>query len=135
MIGNKALGNQVGLTINGILQLGPKGATVFYWILCVLSLGFVAAAAFLSFHRLTRQQRLAFTADAIFLPSSRWSSDEIAIPYHEIVKLATAEISGQRFLYLYRNDNTKFTITASLLPTKVAFDEVRTLLEGKIDSL
>jgi hypothetical protein len=76
---------------------------------------------------------LAFTTDAILLPSSRWSSEETAIPYNEIVKLSSVEMNGQRFLYLYRN-NTKFTITASLLPSRESFDEVCIFLEKKMNS-
>lgn len=134
VIGLKARGNEEGLVINGIIHLGPNGATTVYWILCGLSIGFVAAAGMLTFHRLTHDQRLAFTSNAILLPASRWSTEETAIPFNEIVKLATAEVSGQRFLYLYRNNNTKFTITGSLLPSKQSFDEVRLFLEMKTQS-
>lgn len=133
-IGIKACGNQEGLVINGILQLGPNGATIFYWILCGLSIGFVAIAGMLIFHRLACDQRIAFTSNAILLPASPWSKEETTIPFNEIVKLASAEVSGQRFLYLYRNNNTKFTITGSLLPSKQSFDEIHTFLETKIQS-
>ena len=134
VLGDKALRNEQGLVINGIIQLGPTGATIFYWTLCILSFGFVVAAGLCALHRIITNQRLAFTSDAILLPFSRWSSKEIAIPYDEIVKLSSVEISGQRILYLYRNNNTKFTIAASMLPSRESFDEVCVFLEKKIDS-
>jgi hypothetical protein len=134
VLGIKAANNDRGLIINGIVELGPEGATVFYWVLTAASMGFVAAAVLIAYHRLTYRQRLAFGRSALIVPAWRWSRQEKEIAYQDIRELSTATISGQRFLNITHRGG-KFTITASLLPSKAAFEEVRELLAAKIRDL
>lgn len=131
VLGVKAAGNDRGLIINGIIELGPDGATIFYWVLCVCGVGFVAISAFLAYHRVTFHQRLAFGSTAVILPRSRWSPEEKVIVYRDISALSTARIHGARFLYVTHPGGTS-TIMASMLPSKAAFDEVCELLEAKV---
>ena len=135
VLGNVAAANDRGHVINGIIVLSHNTASVFYWILSALSLGFVAISALMVVHRLTHHQRIALTRDAIILPTSRSSSEETAIRYDEITALSITEISGQRFLYVTRSDGTKFTITGSLLTTKEAFDELSELLQTRFEGV
>ena len=132
-LGAKAAGNDRGLIINGVIKLGPIGATVFYWILAACSIGFVAASAFLAWQRLMYQQRLTFGPAALTVPKSRWSQDEKQIEYRDIQDLSTTTTSGQHFLIVTHADG-KFTITASMLPSKTAFDEVCDLLAAKVQA-
>ena len=60
------------------------------------------------------------------------SSKETTIGYDKIAALSVTKISGQRFLYVFRNDGTKFTIAASLLPTNEAFDELAEFLQERM---
>jgi hypothetical protein len=119
----KANGNERGLTINGIIELSAESATVFYWVLAALSIGFVAAAGFLAIVRLTVHQRIALGETSITIPRSRGSSEETVVPFGEIVELSTSEVSGQRFLKIVHNGG-KFTLTASMMPRKEDFDEI-----------
>src|SRR5437763_1577389 len=80
VLGTKANGNDRGLVINGIIELSADSATVFYWVLTALSLGFVAAAGFLAVVRLAIHQRIVFNEASITIPRSRWSSEEIRMP-------------------------------------------------------
>ena len=41
ILGAKASGNDRGLSVSGIIELSTDVATVFYWVLTVLSVGFV----------------------------------------------------------------------------------------------
>jgi hypothetical protein len=123
VLGAKANGNDRGLIINGIIELSAGGATVFYWVLAALSIGFVVVAGYLAIIRLTVHQRIALSETSITIPRSRWSSEEIAVPFGEIVELSESEVSGQRFLKIAYNGGT-FTLTASMLPKKEEFDEI-----------
>ena len=123
VLGAKAHENDRGLIINGIIELEPGGATIFYWVLAALSIGFVVAAGFLAIVRLTLHQRIGLTETCITIPRSRWSSEEVAVPFGEIVDLSTSQVSGQRFLNIVYNGG-KFTLTASMLPRKEDFDEI-----------
>lgn len=131
VLGSKAANNDRGVIINRIIELGPDGATAFYWGLAALSAGFVTIAAFLAYHRVTFHQRLAFGPAAMTVPASRWSREEKEIAYRDIASLSEATISGQRFLYVTHTGG-KYTITASMLPSKAAFGEVCELLAAKV---
>jgi len=131
VLGLKAFKNDRGLNISGILELSPENAKGFYWVLCWLSVGFVVAAGVLAVTRLWLRQRVAFTQSSILLPRSRWSSEEIVIDYEAITGLSTSAVAGQRFLHL-RHRGGKQTITASLLPSKAAFEEVCELLTARV---
>lgn len=130
VLGLKAANNDRGLIINRVIELGPDGATILYWVLAALSAAFVGIAAFLAYDRLTFMRRLAFGPTALIVPASRWSQEEQEIAYRDIVALSEATISGQRFLYVTHRGGT-FTVTASLLPCKAAFAEVCELLATK----
>ncbi|HVK57257.1 MAG TPA: hypothetical protein VM735_00635 [Candidatus Kapabacteria bacterium] len=50
-MGYKAIHNTAGIIINGILELGPTGATTFYWIICAGGAGFVLLGALITIRR------------------------------------------------------------------------------------
>src|SRR5262245_11917941 len=80
VLGAKANGNERGLIINGIFELSAEGATVFYWVLAALSVGFVVISGFLAIVRLMVHQRIALSATCITIPRSRWSAEEVTVP-------------------------------------------------------
>jgi hypothetical protein len=131
VLGTKAANNDRGVIINRLIELGPDGATAFYWVLTAIGAGLVAMAAFLAYHRLTFDHRLVFGPAAMTVPASLWSRAEKAIAYRDIVELSGAAIDGQRLLYA-RHAGGKYTIDASLLPSVAAFDEVCELLATKV---
>ena len=132
-LGTVAAFNDRGRVFFGIINLSPDSATIFYWVLCSLSIGFVAICALLAFHRLMHPQRIAFTSEAIILPKSRWSSTETAINYNDIASLSGTKVSGQRFLLVFRADGRRFTIAASHLPTRDSFDELCDTLQANLN--
>ena len=123
ILGAKANGNDHGLIINGIIELSADSATVFYWVLAALSIGFVVTAGFLAIVRLTVRQRIALSVTSITIPRSRWSSEEIAVPFGEIVELSASQVTGQRFLTIVYNAG-KFTLNASMLARKEDFEDI-----------
>ena len=123
VLGTKANSNDRGLIISGVIELSANGATIFYWVLAALSFGFVVIAGFLAVVRLTLHQRIVVGENCIAFPRSRWSSEEVTVPYNEIADVSASEVSGQRFLKIVYSGG-KFTITASMLPRKEDFDEI-----------
>src|SRR5262249_44457522 len=134
ILGAKAHGNDRGIILNHVIKLSPSGATTFYWVLCACSIGFVAIAAFLACHRLIFRQRIAFGPTALLVPASRWSSAEQQIGYRDVQALFIDQVSGQRFLYVTHSGG-QYAITASMLPSKAAFEEVCELLAAKVREL
>lgn len=127
----EARSNDRRLIINGIIELSVSEATTFYWVMRVLSMGFVVIACLLAVHRLRHQQRIAFTNTSLILPRSRWSQEERSINYTDISALSVTKINGQQFLNIVHGAG-KSAIGASLLPSKKIFNEVCELLEIKI---
>jgi hypothetical protein len=130
-LGHRATTNGRGLIIEGFIRLDPGQARVFYGVLAALSVGFVIASCFLAFHRLTFEQRLTFGPTVMTVPASRWSRATKRIAYRDIRQLSIATVSGQTFLHVHHVGG-KFTIVASMLPSREAFDDLRALLAAKL---
>jgi hypothetical protein len=131
VLGGRASDNRRGVIINGIIELGPDGATRFYYVLCAASVGFVVVSIVMAYHRLAFQQRLVFGTAAMTVPLSRWSRATKQIAYRDIQGMSITAVSGQTFLYVHHVGG-KYTIVASMLPSQEAFEEVRALLAAKI---
>lgn len=131
ILGNTAAHNHHGLIINGIIELGPGAATVFFWFLTVCSIGFVALNVLIAYHRLTYRQRIVFGPDAMTVPVSQWSREEKEIAYRDIQDVSTTVSQGIYFLYITHSGG-KFTITSSKLPSKAVFEEVCELLAERM---
>ncbi len=134
VLGISAFSNDGDLVINGIIHLSKGSATICYWVLCAMSLGFVVLAILMTIHRLTHHQRIAFTPQSILLPNSWWSSEEATVDYEDISTIAVTEINGQWILCIICDDGKRFTISASLLPTRESFDEVCDRLIDRVES-
>jgi hypothetical protein len=132
VLGSVAANNDRGLIINHMIELEARGATVFYWILMVCSLGMVGAVAFLVYHRLMYRQRIKLGMDSLIVPASRWSQEEKEIAYSDIQELSRSTINGNDFLHVKHVDG-KSTITASMMPSKAAFEEVCKLLAARFE--
>ena len=64
----KATHNRVGLIINGIITLGPTGATAFYWGLAAICGMVVPVALLLTLRGLASHQFLEVGRHALLLP-------------------------------------------------------------------
>jgi hypothetical protein len=131
VLGAKAFYNARGLILNGIIEMGPTGATVFYWVLFALSAIFVLIALLMICHRLAVRQRLVLGRTALIVPASFWSSGEKEIEYQDIQELTPLCASGQRWLYV-THAGGRHTIMGSMLPTAAAFDEICELLAARV---
>lgn len=123
----KATHNTVGLIINGIITLGPTGATVFYWVISTLGAGFVLMAILLTLRRIASPQTLELGTDALFLPHGRFQRQISRIAYADIQSVSEFQVSGQTFLYVTAS-GLRYTITASLFPDMETYSSVREFL-------
>jgi hypothetical protein len=123
VLGATARSNVRGLSFNGMIELSASGATVFYWVLTLLSIGFVVLAGCLAMVRLTLHQRITLTDTSITIPRSRWSKEEIVLSFGEINELSRSEVSGQRFLGITYNGG-KLSVAAAMLPTNDDFEQI-----------
>lgn len=127
VLGATARDNDRGLVINGIVELSRNGATFFYLGLALTSVLFVALFGLMAVVRLTLRQRIAFSETCLIVPRSRWSSNEVVVPFHEIRTISKSEVAGQHFLKIVHASG-KFTLNASLCPSWYDFDEICRLI-------
>lgn len=102
VLGYKALTNDKGLTLKGILEFGPLGATIFFWILTVLSALFVLVGVWTILTTLFHGvPDVVLTDTSIAFPVGFPIKRNFMLPYSDIAGLSNLEINGQRFLYLH----------------------------------
>lgn len=130
VMAHKAATNSVGAILNGIITLGPTGATAFYWVISGLSAGFVVMALLLTARCISSPQVLELGTEALLLPHGRFQKQTSRIVYSDIQAVSEAQVSGQRFLYVTAG-GLRFTITASLLPDAEAYAAVRDFLVSR----
>jgi hypothetical protein len=123
-MGYKAFHNDRGLIINGIITLGPAGATVFYWAVAGSSAMFVVGAILLTVRRLANPQTLELTEDGILLPHGFLQTRTTRIPYAEVKRVWEVQVSGQTFLYVATGER-RFSIMASLLPDMDSYRAIK----------
>ena len=129
-----ALTNRGGLIIGHpapIIELSPRGAAIFFWVLAAFFGCFFVFVGSLAVHRLMRSQRIAFTRTALLVPRSRWSADELAVPFGSITKIELHQIRHFRDLHVCHSGGL-VTIRSYLLPSRVAFDEIHQFLRERM---
>ncbi|MCW1923830.1 hypothetical protein OKA05_14780 [Luteolibacter arcticus] len=129
-MGYKAAHNTAGLTINRIITLGPTGATAFYWVISALGAGFVLAAIVAIARRIARPKVLELGTEALLLPHGILQRQTSRIAYADIVNVSEVQVSGQTFLYVTVG-GLRYTITASLLPDKETYSDIRAFLDSQ----
>lgn len=127
----KAAHNTVGLIINGIITLGPSGATVFYWLIAALGASFVFLALLLTVRRIASPQVLEVGVDALLLPHGRFQRQTSRIAYADIQGVSEVKVSGQTFLYVIAG-GLRYTITASLFADIGTYTAVRDFLVSHV---
>jgi hypothetical protein len=102
VIGQKASTNTKGLILNGIIEFSPSSASVFYWVLAVLSVLFVVAGGWTLLTTFIHGvPDIVLTDDAISFPVGFPIKRAFTLPYSQITGLSQSEVSGQRFLMLH----------------------------------
>jgi hypothetical protein len=124
---NKATHNSVGLIINGIIELGPAGATAFYWVMAALAGLFVLMAILLALRRIANPQTLELGTEALRLPHGFLQTKTALIPYAEIDGVSETEVNGQTLLHVAANGR-RLTVAASLFQDTDSYLAVRDFL-------
>jgi len=102
VIGQKASTNTKGLILNRIIEFSPSSASVFYWVLAVLSVLFVVASGWTLLTTFIHGvPDVVLTDDAISFPVGFPIKRAFSLPYSQITGLSQSEVSGQRFLMLH----------------------------------
>lgn len=127
---HEATTNERGLIINGLIRLGPDGATTFYWCIAAISAVFVAIAVPAFVIGLRSSHRLILTSTDVSAPKFGFSRRPTTVKLSDIKSLDLQVVQQHRFLNIH-HANGKLTINASFLPNEAAFDELCTAIASR----
>lgn len=120
VLGHRASTNTKGLSLNGIIEFSPAGASIFYGVLAVLSLIFVVLALWTIIAlKIRAVPDVMLTAGAISFPVGFPFKRAFELPYSQITGLSRSDISGQRLLII-QSKTKKHQITLNWLGSKEA---------------
>ena len=115
-------------TIDGLIALTADQASLYAWVLTMGCAGFVLAALWQGFRRLTSPPpRLVLTRTSVIIPT--WRGDQ-SIDYGAIRKLDVITVRGITLLLIHHADG-KARIFRALTPSKAAFDEIRDWIKAR----
>jgi hypothetical protein len=126
-----AIHNDRGLIINHIIPLDTHDATIFYWVLAALSVGFVIVLIMALIRRYSDPKFLELDETCITLPHGMLQRELSRIDYCNIVGLSETKVSRQTLLHLHTRER-KYTLAASLLPNKKLYEEIRDFLATRM---
>lgn len=129
---NKAMYNDRGLILNGIIELSENGATIFYGVLFVFSLLFVLGAIYGIYFKLKKPVYLTLDDKKIVLPPVGIQRQTRTILYADIISLEETKVSGQHILTIYTQQGKKGAVLRSMLPKKADYEEVKAFLNQKL---
>jgi hypothetical protein len=122
-LGMKASSNDRGVVLQHLIQLGPEGATIFYWCFAAACAVFALAAFMLILFGLFSNQVLSISETELSAPKSLLSPANTIVPLSSILRLELKSVRNQHFLSVYHEDG-KLTIASGNLPDTEAFGDV-----------
>ena len=130
-MGREATLNDRGLVINGLIHLGPSGATIFYWCIAAIGAAFVTIGIPALFVGLLSSRRITLTATEISAPKFGFSRVATVVKLADIQHVSMQVVHKQRFLNVFHG-NGKLTINESFLPSRVAFEELCAAIASRV---
>jgi len=115
--------NDRELIINGLIRLSVERASVFYACLAVLSLGFVAAAAWALMAGRSTPRFVRLTPTELSAPRHGFTRRNTVVRVSDIRDVSVQSISGQALLTIVHAGGS-LTIPRSMLPDSAAFDRL-----------
>lgn len=120
VLGHEALTNSQGLVLNNAIRFAPQGATIFYAVLTLLCLGFVATGIYGVWNGMTSRRVVELGADAVTRPPIGLYRQPATLPYARITAVTISRVQGQVFCHLH-HDAGKIDFAQQLFPSEAAF--------------
>ena len=122
--------NDRGLIINGLIHLGPEGATIFYWCAAIVSAACAAWCLLVFVPQVFIRRQIVLEEDAITLPGTGFSTKGYRIPWDEIE--GATRRTYQKVTYLkVRHRGRRFAVNSAWLPSNLDVETIETYLTRK----
>lgn len=131
VMSHRALNNDRGLILNGIIEFSENGATIFYWIMTAFCLAFALVGAFTVFQGVFLQREIILQENSFSCPKKLLSSQIVSINYADIT--ATNIFQSQQTFLEILHIGGRLSILQSALPNKQAFYQLIEILKEKIE--
>lgn len=122
-----AQNNHRGLIINHIITLSPQSATYFFWALFLVCLAMSGVVFLVVFFALTREQNVILGPTALVALKNVITMAYVQVPYGDIQSIKIMTMNKHRFVAITHRKG-KLNIIESMLPSKLAFEEICRLL-------
>lgn len=129
---SSALSVRGKLVINGVITLDPPGARIFYWCMAVGSFLLFLYGLMMLWQRGARPTTLELHDDELLLPSGFVNQRVDRIPYATIDRLWEIEPKRNLFFLHIKAGGEEYSISASQLPNRESYDEVRGFLSARL---
>lgn len=125
----RACGNDRGLIINDLIELGTDGATVFYAVLATLSGGFVLIGSWALAVRLRGPSYLVLDVEQLSIPS-RFGRQARLVPYTSMREVGLVTVHSQSMLQI-TTERGKVTVAGIMLASEAQLREVGEALRAR----
>jgi hypothetical protein len=126
--------NDQGIIFNHLVEIGPQGATIFYWAMFAILAITVPLILLALWNGVKHKTVITLGADGLTLPKKGLSPQPMTIAYADIVSLHYQSVYSQTFLNL-KTKTGKASIAASMFPKKADFETFCAALEERLGRL
>jgi len=131
-MGYTAITNDQGLILNGVIRMGPMGASIFFWVLTLIMVFGLAAATLGLIKGRNSEKQIVLTDTTISAPKSALNDQVVTVSYDDILNLTTQNVNGQHFVNIH-HPGGKLVIPHAMLPNKATFDELVEILVNRFE--
>ncbi|GAB4521154.1 MAG: hypothetical protein Tsb0020_39800 [Haliangiales bacterium] len=125
---HKLLYNQVGVIINGVIELGPSGASLLYGVLAAASWLFVAGGLA---GLLMPARQLTISEHGLDIPTGFLGRKQRQVAWSEVRAIEETNVSGTRILTL-RLERGKVGINNRMLAGNAVYEQVTAELRAAV---
>ncbi|MGO9109874.1 MAG: hypothetical protein ACLP9L_11630 [Thermoguttaceae bacterium] len=94
-----AMTSRRGLILSGAF-IPQSAATIFYWVMCVVSTGVFVMSVYFAICGRLHPRRISLSEHSVSVPKARWSTRVTSIPYATISDFAEIKVRGEPFLQI-----------------------------------
>lgn len=127
----KALHNDRGVVINRLIELDAQGATIFYWVLVLLSAGFVVLGIAGFIKGMSGQRVVSLNAYDITAPKHIFAPNDTSILYQDIRDLQRIALNGQ-VTFIIHHAGGRLSLSRMMFASKDAFEDFSENLAGRV---
>lgn len=127
----KARANDRGLIINGLIELSPENATLFYYVLSGVAILFVLMGIMGIYSATADEKYLVIKGNELVIPPVGFVRKEFRMQLDKPYSYQEIDVRRQRILKI-KSEGRSATIVRSLMENDTQFEEVRKIVMSHV---